>query len=278
MIDAIIKRISKEEDLNKRRHMYRMELEDPIFDYLRAKYGQTLKDAWESLTFPKTSKNTVLLVERREHPNIEFVLHNFMYFCAPQEFSLTIVCSDANEAYVRNILGKHLARTTILPLFTGIGTREQGRSEYNTLFTSYSFWEKIDAEYILSIQTDCYLRKPLPPLIWTVDYVAAPWYWKPVLVGGSGLTFRKKTCVLDLCRRNYTGQGEDVFFSQGCLLEEKAVLSFEEQVNIFSESCISDDPVGVHQWWTYFSEHPSFLKYYNIYTTIHCQSHHHHAP
>ena len=60
---------------------FRNKLEPAIFDELREKYGAELKEYWDSAVFPKESKNTVLLVERRAHPNIEFVLHNFMYFC-----------------------------------------------------------------------------------------------------------------------------------------------------------------------------------------------------
>jgi len=254
-------------------HTIRMELEDPIFNYLRSKYGKVLKDAFISMTIPATSTNTVLLVERREHPNIEFVLHNFMYFC--KGFSLTIVCSDANEEYIRKIVGNHAATTSILPLFKGVGTRQEGIDEYNTLFTTQSFWESIDADYILSIQTDCYLRKPLPPILWTVDYVASPWRWKPMMVGGSGLTFRKKECVLDICKMPYKNAGgEDVYFSRGCSVLQKKVLSFEQQVDIFSESCISDDPVGVHQWWTYFiqfyvlQQYDKFSNVCKIYTTL----------
>jgi hypothetical protein len=256
------------------RHAHRIRLEEPIFDYLRSTYGSVLKDAFRMMTIPTTSINTVLLVERREHPNIEFVLHNFMYFC--KGFSLTIVCSDTNEGYIRRILGKHEDSTTILPLFKGFGTREEGIDDYNRLFTTKSFWESINAEYILSIQTDCYLRKPLPPILWTVDYVASPWKWKPTMVGGSGLTFRKKDCVIDICKLSYkTAGGEDVYFSRGCIILQKKVLSFEEQVDIFSESCMSDDPVGVHQWWTYATpyyltqNYQKFSEICKIYTTLH---------
>ena len=271
ILDDIYK---SEKTSSEMRHAIPMELEEPIFKYLRSTYGSVLKDAFTAMTIPVTSTNTVLLVERREHPNIEFVLHNFMYFC--KGFSLTIVCSYANEGYIRRILGNHANSTSILPLFKGFGTREEGIDDYNTLFTSKSFWESINADYILSIQTDCYLRKPLPPILWTVDYVASPWKWKPTAVGGSGLTFRKKECVVDICKMPYKNAGgEDVYYSRGCAVLQKKVLSFEEQVDIFSESCISNDPIGVHQWWTYVAdiylvkEYDQFSDICKRYTTLH---------
>ena len=263
----------QQESADALRHTFRMELETPIFDDLRAKYGSIFKTAWDTATFPAKSANTVLLVERREHPNVEFVLHNFMYFC--KGFSLTIVCSDANEAYIRGILGKHAATTRILPIYKGIGTRDQGREEYNGLFTMRQFWEAMEAEYILSVQTDSYLRKPLPTSMFSVDYVAAPWAWRIQEVGGSGLTFRKREFCLDCTKTPYEGGGEDVFFSRLCALKNKKVLPIEERINTFSESCFSEDPVGVHQWWTYFVEYYTsgkkemFSDVYDIYTTIH---------
>jgi hypothetical protein len=235
-------------------HQYRMTLEDPIFDELRARYGAPLRAAWESATFPATSSNTVMLVERRPHPNIEFVLHNFMYFCPG--FSLTIVCSKDNEAFIRGILGRHQDTTHIIVQFETDCGRDQARDEYNATFMDAEFWGKIRADYILSIQTDCYLRKPLPTSLWTLDYVASPWAWSPVFVGGGGLTFRKKEAVIEMCKYNNSKkvEGEDVFFSNMCLQLKKKVLPLEEAVHIFSESCFVDDPVGVHQWWTYLAQ------------------------
>ena len=256
-------------------HTIRVELEYPIFNKLRETYGKTLKESWERATFPTSSSNTVMLVERRNHPNIEFVLHNVMYFVKDRDFSLTLVCSKDNEAYIRKILGKHEATTHILVLFDDDCNRDKARDEYNTTFESAEFWEQIRADYILSIQTDCYLRKPLPDIIWTVDYVASPWAWKPWVVGGSGLTFRKKDAVIDMCRiKTKKKMAEDEFFAHMCLHTGKKVLPLEIAEHIFSESRFVDDPVGVHQWWTYLSqvdtikEREFFLRYFTIYTTL----------
>jgi hypothetical protein len=139
---------------------------------------------------------------------------------------------------------------------------------------SEEFWKQIRADYILSIQTDCYLRKPLPEKLWTLDYVASPWAWRQDLVGGSGLTFRKKEAVLDMCKRGVAGdeaKGEDVFFSEKCAEFSKKTMPFEDAIEVFSESCFVDDPIGVHQWWTYlFQGDDEFMmnEYHEIYTTL----------
>jgi len=240
-------------------HALRTVLEVPVFDELREKYGQVLKEWWDSAeTFPTSDQvsNTVLMVERRIHPNMEFCLQNFMYFTRDQGFSLTIVCSQENEPQIREILGRHVATTDLRVIWESNPDVETARSDYNSLFKSAEFWESIPAEFVLSVQTDCYLRHPLPDFLLDYDYVASPWAWEKELVGGSGLTFRRREAVIDMCKRGVTDlcEGEDVFFSKMCVLLEKKVLPFDDAIHIFSESCFVDDPIGVHQWWTYLGQ------------------------
>lgn len=257
-------------------HRLRVELEAPIFQELQETYGDRLTDFWNSVTFPAESKNTVLFIEFNNHPNTEFVLKNFMYFTRPQSFSLTIVCSGENEQQIRKILGKHEATTHILVPFERNESRETARNRYSELLEDPEFYKQIRADWILTAQTDSYLRKPLPTSLWTVDWVAAPWAWKLQLVGGSGLTFRKKSVAIELCSfKAKTHVPEDVFFSQRLFSLRKRVLLLEEAKHIFSESYFVEDPVGVHQWWTYLyqSEDKEYIeKHHKLYITLHMYS------
>jgi hypothetical protein len=295
MVDSFLQ-IAKECKSNTQRpyhHQIRSKLEEPIFSILRERYGKQLKEFWETATFPKVTEtpNTVLMVERRIHPNMEFCLQNFMYFTRKQNFSLTIVCCKENEGQIRDILGKHIETTDLRVMWednpTDMVGKEQNNNEpsrwgqaiteYNKLFQNPEFWSSFPAETILSVQTDCYLRKPLPDILWEIDYAASPWAWKPWVVGGSGLTFRKKEAVVDMCKRVFLkGKlvAEDEFFAHMCLVTKKKVLPLEIAETIFSESRFVDDPVGVHQWWTYLfqsdldSEKEFIEKHCTIYTTM----------
>jgi hypothetical protein len=241
-------------------HTVRMMFEDPIYDMLKEKYGTMLKEFWKTASFPhwKDASNTVLLVERREHPNIEFVIQNAMYYTYSKNFSLTIVCSDVSQEYVKKILGKHLETTHLIPWFSGIGTRDQGRDEYNKTFLNPDFWKQFPAEYILSIQTDSYLRKQIPDCMWEYEYIACPWNWNPRLVGGGGLTWRKKSCVLEILELDFPKTwGEDVFFAHGCEELDLKIPDDTIRHELLAESHFHKldnsltDPFGVHQWWTY---------------------------
>ena len=255
-------------------HGLRTDLEGPIYDELRATYGPTLKAAWDSATFPQHAESTVMLVERREHPNIEFVLHNVMYFASKNRpFSLTIVCCEENEQYIRNLLGKHETTTNFIVPWKTNTHRDIARPEYNTLMKDPEFWAQVQADYILSVQTDCYLRKALPDILWTLDYAAAPWAWKPWVVGGSGLTFRRRQAVIEMCKKGWHRDiAEDEFFAILCAATKRKVLPLEEAEHIFAESrFVSEDPVGVHQWWTYLyqSDEVAFIeKYRKIYMML----------
>jgi hypothetical protein len=241
-------------------HEVRMKYEKPVYDTLKERYGPSLKTFWETSIFPhyKDASNTVLLVERREHENIEFVLQNAMYYCKGKDFSLTVVCSDVSLNYVKEILGKHLETTLVIPWFTGIGTRDQGRDEYNSTFKNPEFWKQIPGEYILSIQTDSYFRKPIPDCMWDYEYIACPWTWDLRLVGGGGLSWRKKSVVLEILKLDFPSYwGEDVFFAYGCEALEVKVPDDTIRYELLAESHYNNrdgstiDPFGVHQWWTY---------------------------
>ena len=241
-------------------HAVRMKYEEPIYNVLKERYGESLKTFWETASFPhwKDAFNTVLLVERREHQNIEFVIQNAMYYTYGKNFSLTIVCSDVSQEYVKKILGKHVETTHIIPLFTGIGTRDQGRDEYNKTFLNPDFWKQLPAEYILSIQTDSYLRKQIPECMWEYEYIACPWTWNLRLVGGGGLTWRKKSAVLQILKLPFPKNwGEDVFFAHGCEALDLKIPDDIIRHELLAESHFHNpdrsvnNPFGVHQWWTY---------------------------
>jgi hypothetical protein len=249
----------------------RRTLEVDVFRRLREKYQSMLDSFWSTAAFPTKSKKTVLFIERRIHPNTDFVLKNMMYFCPG--FSLTVVCSRENESQIREILGPAHEATThfIVPFDTNSPDLKTGYEDYNRLLTSADFWRQIDAEFILTSQTDNYLRHKLPPILDSLDYCAAYWGWKPHLVGGGGLTWRRRDAVIRMCEmRPNSGLAEDCFFSEMCCYMGAEVLEYEDGREIFCESYLPDDPVGVHQWWTYAGQgsKEEYNRIFELYTCL----------
>jgi hypothetical protein len=103
------------------------------------------------------------------------------------------------------------------------------------------------------MEMDTYLRKPIPDTIFRYDYVGAPYAWDESISGG-GLSFRKRSKMLEICSRyNIFEPGQDIYACKGMKAIGASVPSFEESMEHFCESCLYEDPIGLHQWWTFFS-------------------------
>ena len=104
------------------------------------------------------------------------------------------------------------------------------------------------------IETDTYLRKPIPDIILSYDYVASPYSWDENLSGG-GISFRKRSSMIDICEKltdkNYD---QDIYICNGVRVLGYKMPEFMEGISYFSESCLYEDPIGVHQWWTFFTK------------------------
>jgi hypothetical protein len=117
---------------------------------------------------------------------------------------------------------------------------------------SPDIYKYLNAEHLIFLQTDSYLRKPVPDSFLKYDYIAAPAEWNTDdMVGGT--SFRRASAMIDICTR-YTESidSEDCFLSRGARSLGYKLPPFEEAVQYICESCIYEDAVGLHQWWTFF--------------------------
>lgn len=234
-----------------RRHEKRMRLEPLIFDILKRRYQESLDLFYTYYEFPQNKDKCVVLVERRIHPNLYFLLRNIAYFA--RGWSLCIVCSDTNLEYCKECAGSLVSTITFLPLFKGNPSPEQGKMEYNLLLQDPELYQRFSAENLLFMETDSYLRRKIPDDILNYEYVAAPYEWDSNLAGG-GLSFRKKSAMIDICRRKKEKlPGQDIYICEGVHEFGYTMPEFMEGVTYISESCLYEDPFGVHQWWTFFS-------------------------
>ena len=232
----------------------RAQLEPFVFDILKTKYGQTFQTFWNQTTLPKTSDKAVVFVERRSHPNLKFCLQNAAYFA--RGYTIHIVCSKANLEFVQHICGKQLANIHIYVQdnWTTIGTPEEGKRDYNALLKQTQFWEQFQEEHLILMETDSYLRRPIPDSIYAYDYVAARWPWKSMEPGGGGLTYRKKSMMLHLCSVSNIKDNtdmQDIFVSNGVEKHHYTTPSLEDSAMYFGECLVDDKNIGTHQWWTF---------------------------
>jgi hypothetical protein len=181
-----------------RLHAFRMELEPYIYHYLIEQYGLRLNAVWESYVPPLKSDKAYVLVERRAHPNYPFLL-KMMAWAAPH-LSVYLVCSDENFEFIKAILGDKIEHFNIIVAYSGEVDRDQGRAEYNQLLTDASFYEQIDAEYMVTMQMDVFLRRKLTDDLFCGDYWGAPWGWRQENAGGGGATIRRVQKMIEICK------------------------------------------------------------------------------
>jgi len=235
---------------DKEKHEKRMVLEPRVFTLLKETYMATLKNFWASYSVPFSAENRVVIVERRIHPNLEFILYNAAYFA--RGWGITVVCSDLNIEYIKGLLNKdqHSA-VHLVTMFQGNPEPSVGKTEYNMLLQSKEFYEALPSEGLLLMEMDTYLRKQIDPKILSYDYVACPYSWDESMSGG-GLSFRRRSVMLDICKSyDQLELAQDIFACKGIQALGYTMPCFEEGVKYFSESALYEDPVGVHQWWTF---------------------------
>jgi hypothetical protein len=230
------------------RHQKRMSLEPLIYGILQRKYGAFLKKFWDTYSVPVTN-NRIVLVERRIHPNLAFVLYNAAYY--GRDWGITVICSDVNYEYCKSIVGDKKT-VAVIPMFTGIGTPEQGKQEYNQLLQSTVFYSLFGEDHLCLIETDCYFRRKIPDWVLDYDLVGCPYQWNEDMAGG-GLSFRNRKAMLQICKTFPEKlEAQDVYLWKGAQELQLRLPPFEKTGEELTESIFSLNPFGVHQWWTFF--------------------------
>lgn len=238
----------------------RQTLDPYIYNYLIAKYSVPLEAFWSSYLPPIKSKYAYVIVERRCHPNFKFILQNMAW--ANPEMSVYIFCSLENIQFILSILGDKQKNYNICEYFTTTATREEGKEEYNKLLTSSKFYDVIDAEYLLTMQMDVIIRKKIPESIFCGDYWGAPWAWKSNLPGGGGATIRKISTMRIICKESSDGKhAEDAWICDAiCKDVSYTFPSLEFRANHIMESIPVNDPILLHQFWTFYNQYLEMNK------------------
>ena len=232
-------------------HEKRVKLEPLIYDILKRKYFRLFEEFWRNNKVKKESNKSIVIIERRIHPNLAFLLRNMFYYA--RDWSITVICSDISYDYIKTICTNNSDNVNILPLFKGNPAREIAINEYNNLLKDASFYESLSYDHLFIVQTDTYLRKPIDETMLNYDYVAAPWGWDHSSAGG-GMSYRKKSAMIDICRNFKESYGmEDGFINEGVKALGYKMPEFMDGIKYVAESCHHVDPMGVHQWWTFFN-------------------------
>ena len=253
----------------------RIQLEPYIYHHLLSKYSSKFSEIWLNYIPPKHSNYAYVIVERRCHPNFEFILKNMAW--ANPNMSVYIFCSSENIDFIKTLLGsKKLPYFNIIQIFAKDQNREQGKKDYNNLLTSKQFYTYIEAEYILTIQMDVFIRQPIPDSIFCGHYWGAPWGWKSEFPGGGGATIRKISTMREISRDSGDPEintSEDGWMCEK-IMKSYQYPSLEFRANHIMESIPVNNPIVIHQFWTFYASYvytmdkATILGYWNKFLTI----------
>lgn len=210
---------------------------------------------------------TAVIIEPRIHPALELVLLNFNKNL-DERWTFLIYHGNKNKELIETIIQKNnfevRRKIELVPLHKDNLTIDQ----YNFLFYSPDFYDKIKTEMFLVFQTDTLLSDLHANNIYKFleyDYVGAPWYNKNndyEAVGNGGFSLRNKKKMLEMISMgNYTHPNgephyEDRFFSNTCGNVNNIVLhkpSFQIAKQFSVEQIFSTNSVGLHKPWAYLT-------------------------
>lgn len=249
---------------------------------MRKKGHKTGEQAWHefidetysrvrSLPVPKipaSTERSIVLMEPRLHPHLEYVLRNVLYF-AGEGWGLEIFAGSENWNYL-----KTLTRDWGAVRFHDLKSDNLSAIEYNSLKKHADTWRCLSSEKLLWIELDCLLVQPGINEFLEWDYVGAPWRAEMAIspncrVGNGGLSLRSRSAMLRIAESSpghpipnpsviYT---EDLYFCinmQLCNQQQPGsfkIPDVETAANFSVESIYSRSPKGLHKTWKYLSSH-----------------------
>jgi len=248
-------------------HEKRTKIEPFIYDILKTKYYSIFDTFWKNNSIKKNTNKSIVIIERRIHPNLAFLIRNMFYYA--RDWSMTIICSDVNFSYLKTVLTNNSDNVILLPLFEGNPNRDIAINEYNNLLKSSYFYRLLPFEHLFIVQTDTYLRRKIDEDILNYDYVASFFAWDKTSCGG-GMSYRKRSSMISICDKFKKEISiEDCFINEGVKMLGYTIPDYKDGLNYICESCYSENPFGLHQWWTFYSiKSDPYLIYFNKYLEL----------
>ena len=222
----------------------------------------------------KAKGKAMVIVEPRRHPRLQQTLENFDSVL-DKSWDLYIFHGQSGDDYVRKAAEGIKARRIFLE---PLGVRNLTADDYNELFKTEKFWNKIRAENILVFQTDaalCVSSKKKIRDFMRFDYIGchsgddvgplAKWEGQSYY-GIGGLSFRRKSFTLRWIRANPAIKpsfAEDVFFANGVHTSPRSRRPTKKDLAEFcSQGRYDADSFGAHKLsWMKKSHTRKFLRF-----------------
>ena len=200
----------------------------------------------------KTNKHCVI-IECRTHPNLIYVIKNFMHLLQNHGWGLVIFHGTQNEQFLKTEL-----KDVDNILYFNINHDNIDAHKYNILLTQQAFWKSlhdIGCEHALVFQMDTLLFKDNVDDYLEYDYIGAPWCIKfhGLTLGNGGFSLRNTKIMLEITA-NYPyslfasgRENEDIYFSFIALQLKCNIPSFDIAKKFSVETIYYEEPTGMHK-------------------------------
>lgn len=193
------------------------------------------------------------IIEPRKHPNLGPVLWQVAKVY-PLHVSLHVFHGTGNEEYVRDVCSSFQNVH-----YHSLGVENLSTTDYSTLLTSHEFWRRFSSEFVLVVQTDSLLLRPIEDRFFAYDYVGAPWSWTALQgipseyqVGNGGFSLRRTAFMLNCTARSLPAHPEDTYFATMAFRHGR--LPPVDIAKVFSvEHIYFPTPIGLHQAYNFMS-------------------------
>ncbi len=190
---------------------------------------------------------TAVIIEPRNHKDLEIICKNVMYYLNESDsdvkWGLKIYHGNKNKEFVNNFTKDWDVQLENLEVDDLSGIL------YNNMLKTTKFWNTIPTENVLIFQTDTILRRFGIDEFISYNYVGAPWtrYREGKNVGNGGLSFRKKSRMLDITKEFQDDEitMEDIYFCK--YLKDEDIAPYDIAKKFSVEDVYYKNPLGLHQ-------------------------------
>ena len=190
---------------------------------------------------------TAVIIEPRNHEDLEIICKNVMYYLNESDsnikWGLKIYYGNKNKKFVKNFTKEWDVQLENLEVDDLSGIL------YNNMLKTTKFWNTIPTENVLIFQTDTILRRFGIDEFISYNYVGAPWirYREGKNVGNGGLSFRKKSRMLDITKEFQDDEitMEDIYFCK--YLKDEDIAPYDIAKKFSVEDVYYENPLGLHQ-------------------------------
>lgn len=209
---------------------------------------------------PDGNKLGICLIEFRRKHWLKYILYQIAHVYGGSDVSLYIVHGTKNGNFLKEFV-KDWGNVQ----FIEYPYETIDHPKYAEICCDVEFYKHFNTQFVLKMEWDSFIRKPIPDAFFEYAYVGAPWAGYPndfpdnphiqignKKIGNGGFSLRNVEKMIEVCSRykKPAKLGEDVHITN--CLKDSDIPEYEMAKEFSVEWVYHPDPVGLHHVWTIF--------------------------